>query len=174
MATFALMLPSHAAGTSPIRSVHVSRSGQTYVCDAVMLAPVSPAVAWEVLTDFEHMAQWVPNVRESRVVKHDGNSVIIEQRGLAVFGLLSFPYTTRREIEMNKPLTVRSTQVEGSLRRFASLMALEPEGNFTRLSYHLELVPGVLAGTVVSESFLEHEIAEQFGAIIGEMARRAR
>jgi hypothetical protein len=75
---------------------------------------------------------------------------------------------------MDRPLTVRSTQIEGSLRRFASLMTIEPEGNFTRLTYHLEMVPGILAGAVVSESFLEHEIAEQFGAIIGEMTRRGR
>jgi hypothetical protein len=77
-------------------------------------------------------------------------------------------------MEMNKPISIRATQVKGSLRRVESFMTLTPEGNGTRLNYDLEMVPSLLASTVVSKNYLEHEIPEQFGAIIGEMTWRAK
>lgn len=172
-ATLLLILGGHVAAQSPIRHVNVTYDGATYFCDVFMQAPVPPAVAWDVLTDFEHMAEWVPNVRESRVMKQENNTVMVEQRGMAKFGVALLPFTTHRVIEMNKPTAIRSTQVKGSFGRVDSLMKLEPDGKGTRLDYHLEVVPGLLAGAILSKSFLEHELAEQFVAIIGEMTRRA-
>jgi hypothetical protein len=71
-------------------------------------------------------------------------------------------------------VTIRSAQVKGSLRRVESLMTLEPDGNGTRMTCHLEMVPSLLAGSVMSKRFLEHEITEQFGPIVGDMTRRAQ
>jgi len=172
VAMLALVGNAAVAAESPIRSIDVKYDGETYVVDAVMFAPVGQAVAWEVLTDFDHMAQWVPNVAVSKVLKHEGNWVTVEQRGMARFGGASFPYVTERKIEMKSPSAIKTTQLKGSLRRVESSIALEPEGKGTRLNYHLEIVPSVLTRAVMSTSFVEHEIIEQFTAIIGEMAHR--
>jgi ribosome-associated toxin RatA of RatAB toxin-antitoxin module len=126
-----------------------------------------------VLTDFDHMAQWVPNVAESKVLKRDDNSVTIEQHGVAKYGALSFPYTTERKIEMKPMGSIDSLQTKGSLRRVASTLQLQPEGKGTRLTYHLELEPSLLASALLSKDFLQHEVGEQFTAIIAEMVRRA-
>jgi len=161
------------AAESPIRAIDVTYDGDTYVLNAVMFAPVAQAVAWEVLTDFEHMTQWVPNVAESKVLKRDDNSVTIEQRGVAKYGAVSFPYVTERKIEL-KPLgSIMSMQTKGSLRRVASTLLLQTEGKGTRLTYHLEIEPSLLASALLSKEFLQHELGEQFTAIIGEMVRRA-
>src|SRR5271165_901141 len=161
------------AAESPIRAIDVTYDGDTYVLNAVMFAPVAQAVAWEVLTDFEHMTQWVPSVAESKVVKRDDNSVTIEQRGVAKYGAVSFPYVTERKIEL-KPLgSIMSMQTKGSLRRVASTLLLQTEGKGTRLTYHLEIEPSLLASALLSKEFLQHELGEQFTAIIGEMVRRA-
>ncbi len=164
--------PSLAAD-SPIRSVDVTYDGNTYVLNAVMFAPVAQAVAWDVLTDFDHMAQWVPNVAESKVLKRDDNSVTIEQHGVAKYGAISFPYTTERKIDMKPMGAIDSLQTKGSLRRVASTLVLQPEGKGTRLTYHLEIEPSLLASALLSKDFLQHEVGEQFTAIIGEMVRRA-
>ena len=60
------------------------------------------------------------------------------------------------------------------MRRPESLMTLAPDGNGTRLVYHVEMVPDGLAATVMSKEFLEHELRDQFSAIIAEMVRRSR
>lgn len=162
------------AADSPIRSVDVTYDGETYVLNAVMFAPVAQAIAWDVLTDFDHMAQWVPNVAESKVVSRGDNSVVIEQHGVAKYGAASFPYVTERQLELKPQSAINSAQLKGSLRRVESTLQLQAEGKGTRITYHLEIVPSFLASALLSKSFLEHELTEQFGAIIGEMARRAQ
>lgn len=162
------------AADSPIRSIDVTYDGETYVLNAVMFASVAQTVAWDVLTDFDHQAKWVPNVTESKVLKREDDSITIEQRGTARYGAVSFPYTTERKIEMKPLVTIHSVQIEGSLRRVESMMMLEPEGKGTRLNYHLEVVPSGLATVLLSKRFIEHQVSEQFTAIIEEMVRRAQ
>jgi len=172
-ATLILAGSPSLAADSPIRSIEVAYDGETYVLNAVMFAPVAQAIAWEVLTDFDHMAQWVPNVTESKVLKRDDVSVTIEQSGVAKYGAVSFPYDTERKLDLKPQAAINSTQIKGSLRRVTSTMMLEPDGKGTRLTYHLEIVPSLLAGALLSKEFVQHEISQQFIAIIGEMVRRA-
>lgn len=162
-----------AAADSPIRTINVTYEGDAYTVNAVMFAPVPQAVAWDVLTDFDHMQGWVPNVLQSRATSRDANWVIVEQKGTAKFGAASFPYVTERKIEMTMPTSIKTTQLKGSLRRVESTLKLEPDGKGTKITYHLEVVPSVLASTVMSKPFLEHEVTEQFTAIVGEMTRRS-
>jgi len=161
------------AADSPIRTIEVTRTGETYVVNSVMFAPVAQSIAWDVLTDFDKLAAWVPNVAQSKVTKREENWVMVEQRGTAKFGAASFPYVTERKIEMTHPTTIKTTQLKGSLRRVESTLLLEPDGKGTKINYHLEIVPSILASAVMSKEFLEHEVTEQFTAIVGEMVRRS-
>jgi carbon monoxide dehydrogenase subunit G len=163
---------AHAAD-SPFRSIDVAYEGDAYILNAVMFAPVPQAVAWDVLTDFDHMARWVPNVAESKAIAHDGDSVTVQQHGVAKFGAASFPYTTERRIDLKPQGGIKTVQLKGSFRRVESTLQIEPDGKGTRINYHLEMVPSGLASTVMSKKFVEHEVTEQFTAIVGEMVRRA-
>lgn len=173
LALAAVLACASAAGPSTaIDSVEVRPNADGYAVDLVFHAPVPRELAFEVLADFDHMADWIPNLRESRVVRREGQRLTIEQKGTAHFGRLSFPFTTVREIELAAPASIHSTQVKGSMKRFESWMSLAAEGAATRLHYHAELTPGAIAATVLSRSFLEHEFAEQFEAVVAEMVRR--
>jgi carbon monoxide dehydrogenase subunit G len=134
--------------------------------------PVPPALAWEVMTDFESMARWVPNLRSSRVLRREGPVVHVEQVGIASFGPLSFDFTMVRRLELEPPLHIAAEQVRGTLRRYRSTIRLAPHRAGTRLTYRVDLEPGLLVGAILSRDFIEHEIREQFGAIAQEMVRR--
>jgi hypothetical protein len=162
------------AAESPIRNIDVVLDGDRYRADVVMFAPVPLNIAWDVLTDFGHMSQWVPNVKESKATVTEPNVVMVEQQGVARFGIFSFPYSSVRKMQLNPQKTVKSTQIEGSMKQLESLMTLTPDGNGTRLNYHLEMVPAGLASAVLSKDFVQNELTEQFKAIIGEMVRRNR
>lgn len=172
LALLLLLAAAHAAAEGYVRSVEVKRVGDGYVVEAVMFAPVSNEHAWDVLTDYDHMDRFVPNVKSSKVVARDGQRLAIEQHGVAHFGALNLPYSSERQIELDPSRTIRSRQTSGNMKRVESVTKLSPEGRGTRLDYHLELVPSFLASSVLSEDFLRHEVDEQFNAIIGEMVRR--
>lgn len=174
LALAACVLAASAAAQSPVRSIDVVHEGDTYVLNAQIFAPVTQAIAWEVLTDFENMPKWVSNVIESHIVKPGDKQMTIEQKGNAKFGALSFAYTSLREIVLNPQTTIQSTQVKGSMKKQVSLMTLSAEADGTRMQYRLELVPSLVASTVLSPDFLKHEVNEQFAAIIGEMTKRKK
>lgn len=169
-----LAIGTGAAAQSPIRSIDIAEKDDGYVADVVMFAPVPTAIAWDVLTDFDRMAGWVPNVKESKVLARDGNTLEIEQRGVAKFGVASFPYVSTRKMVLDPQKTVLATQIKGSMKRLQSLMKVSAEGSGTQLNYRLELVPSGLAALALSKDFLKHELTEQFTAIVGEMVRRAK
>ena len=174
LALTACAMAATALAQSPVRSMEVTYDGDTYVVKAQMFAPVTQAIAWDVLTDFPNMAKWVPNVRESTIVKQGDKQFTIEQRGTAKLAGPSFSYTSLREIVVNPQTTIESTQIKGSLKLQHSLMRVSPEGDGTRMQYQLEIVPSLLASVVMSEDVLKHEIEEQFTAIVGEMMKRKK
>lgn len=160
---------------SPIRSVDVTQNDDgAFVANVVMQAPVPPKVAWDVLTDFGNMQKWVPNVRESKVVSSDGNTMTIEQKGTAKFGPIPIPYTSVRKMQLEPEKSILSTQVSGSMKKLVSLMRVTAEGTGTRLDYRLELVPSAAASLGVSKDLLKSELTDQFTAIVGEMVRRTK
>ncbi|MFO1303892.1 MAG: SRPBCC family protein [Burkholderiales bacterium] len=160
--------------TNAVRSVDVTQGDDGYVATLVMQAPVSPKIAWDVLTDFDNMQKWVPNVKESKVTSSEGNTLTIEQKGLAKFGPFSFPYVSVRKMQLDPGKSILATQVQGSMKKLVSLMRVSADGNGTRLDYKLEIVPSGLAAGVMSKDFLKGELTDQFNAIVGEMVRRSK
>jgi len=167
-------LAAPAAAETPVTHVDIDlrQSGRTFVVDATFSAPVPPSVAWDVLTDFEHMDAFVPNLAESRIVARDGNLLTILQYGIARFGPLAMRFESERQVTLAPFATIRSTQLRGTMDKLDSTTTFAAEGTGTRLTYHVEAIPGALFPDVVARRFLRHEIAEQFAAIVREMVRR--
>jgi carbon monoxide dehydrogenase subunit G len=130
--------------------------------------------AWEVLTDFQNFPKFVPNLRESAVIKPGDKQFTIEQKGVAKFGAFSFNWTSQREIVLTPQTAILSTQVKGSLKKQQSLMNVSAEGEGTRMNYRLELVPSFPASAALSEDLLKRETEEQFTAIVAEMLKRKK
>jgi hypothetical protein len=59
------------------------------------------------------------------------------------------------------------------MRRREALTTVTPADGGTRLRDQVDVVPGARCPAALTERFREHEIEEQFGAIVKEMVRRA-
>jgi|APIni6443716594_1056825.scaffolds.fasta_scaffold171424_2 carbon monoxide dehydrogenase subunit G len=168
-----LAAPARAQPAQPAVRIAVTRDGANYYIDASLRTAAPPQVAWDVLTDFDRMATFAPNVETSRATARSGNRVKLEQRGVARFGPLAFPFESQREIELVPIEIIRSRQTAGSLRHLVSLTTLNAAGTGTRIDYHVEVDPGALYPSFVMLPFLKREVAAQFAAIDREMRRRA-
>ena len=160
------------AELAPEFSIEVARSGETFIVHALLFAPVSRQEAWTVLTDFDHMTGFVPNLTESRVVERAGNRLTVAQKGVARFGALEFPFDSVREVDLNPEESVRSRNIRGNLRKLKSVTRLAEAEGGTRISYRVEAILDWWFSNAVGEAFLRHEIREQFDAIVKEMRRR--
>ena len=124
------------------RDIRVQRHGNAFSIDAVMHAPVPPATAWEVLTDFEHMPRYQSSLKSSQVLERSPQRVLVQQKGVARFGPFSNAFESVREMQLTPQRSIRAQQVSGSaLKQMASLMTLEPEEGGTRLTYRADMEP---------------------------------
>lgn len=166
-----LLLSGRGAQAAGV-AAQVEKDGEAYRVEAVILAAVSPSLAWEVLTDFDHMERFVPNVEHSEVIARDGLVLTLRQRGAVRFGPVSRRFESQRRIELQPPGTLISRQISGSLRQMESSTTIAPAAGGTRIVYRALLEPPVRLPALVGATLVRHEVEEQFDAIVAEMLRR--
>src|SRR6476659_9964773 len=74
-----------AADDSDIE-VHVEQRGRTIVVDVAMPVEATALQAWQVMTDYDHMAKFVSNLDESKVMSRTGDTLTVFQKGTAKRG----------------------------------------------------------------------------------------
>src|SRR6516225_9089325 len=74
------------------QQIEADGRGETISVTATAEMLVDPHTAWKVITDYDHLAEFIPSMRSSRVVRRDADRVLIEQSG--EFSFLSSPTTT--------------------------------------------------------------------------------
>ena len=152
--------------------VTVDYKDGTYTASLRTRTPAPPTIVLAVLTDFEHMAEFMPGVVSSHIVARQGNSYQVSQRGKVSFGPFSMSFESLRQIDVVDGQRILSRSLAGSARRMQSEMRIEPLEHGTRLEYHIEVEPESWIPSSLGANFLQHELAEQFNALTKEMFRR--
>ncbi len=165
-------LSTAAAAESAIISIDVRQTEDVYVVDMVLWLPVPRELAFDVLVDFEHMPNWVPNLRASRVLTREASRATVEYQGAVPFGFLRIPFTTVRETEFTRPVWIHTMETKGTMKRHESRIDLAAEETGTRLKYHVEMAPAGIAAMLVSKRRVELEMRQFFEAIAAEILRR--
>lgn len=144
----------------------------TYFTSLSLRVVAQPAQVLEVLTDFEHMADFVPNLIASRVVSRSGNVYRIHQQGNAVFGPFSFPFESERRIEWFPEGRLVAQALSGSTKYMRSELRYQGGAGGTRIDYRMEVIPDRWIPSGMGVNLMRHELAEQFSALAREIARR--
>jgi hypothetical protein len=170
---FSLMPVAFAADTSRVQ-VEVSALSEGFLVKATIEAPVSVKTAWDVLTDFDHMTDILSNLTASKVSSRHGQILIVEQAGVAKFGLFSFPFNSQREIRLEPMRRILAKSLSGALKRMESEAQLSQgdDARLVHIVYQAEIVPDSVLARMFGASFIRHETEEQFRTMVAEMRRR--
>jgi carbon monoxide dehydrogenase subunit G len=152
--------------------VHVERSGDHFTVDLSLYAPVPPALAWAVLTDFERMSVFVPNLVSSDVIERSENLLKVRQKGVSRFGIFAMDFESVQETRLSPQSEIRAHGISGNFRRMDSVMQLQAEGSGTRLTYHADVQPDFWFPPFIGPAMARRDMAEQFTAMLQEMLRR--
>jgi uncharacterized membrane protein len=153
-------------------AVAVDKVEDTVTIDVSFYAPVPVESAWEVLTDFEHMAEIVSNLEASRVSGRNGSKLIVMQRGRVSSGPLSYSFESSREVELKPYEEIHGRMISGNMKRLEGITRLTAEGEGTRIVNHGEFVPDIWIPPFVGLRLVERETRKQFQEMRDEMMRR--
>ncbi len=154
-------------------SIETSGEGDLVTVTASAEMQVDPRTVWSAISDYDHLAEFIPNMRSSRVVQRDGDRLLVEQTG--EFGFLFFqqPVEVKLAVVESPPWRIVAHAVGGNLREMEGRYELEslPMGA-VRLSYSGRLVPGFPVPPIIGRVVVRSVLAKQFTAMVNEILRR--
>ena len=166
-----------ASAQVPQLTVDVKRvpldDGHVFDVTASGTVAAAPAAVWKILTNYERMPEFVPDLRQARVLARVGNEAIVDQLGSASF--LFF----RRDIH----LVVRVTEtpinvidialVSGDMKVYACRWELVPlpDSGGTRIQYSGKLAPNFYVPDMLGASIIRADVQRMMDAVLVRLDR---
>jgi ribosome-associated toxin RatA of RatAB toxin-antitoxin module len=131
--------------------------------------PYSVEQVWQILTDYDHLADFIPNLSKSQRIEHPQNGIRIEQIGAQA--LLRFKFCARVVLDMVEqfPNQLQFQMVEGDFKRFYGSWNLESvqtaQGPGTSLSYTVRVLPHRAMPVALIERKLKNGLVVNLSAI---------
>jgi hypothetical protein len=134
---------------------------------------VDTRLAWSVLTDYNRLAEFVPDMHSSRVVSKPGEPIRVLQRGEKSWLILDAPFEVLMQMNETPYSHIAFHQLSGTLRDMFGEWRLLPAKGGLRITYYARMEPGLLSPRAPGDSLLiGADIGRMLEAIGQEMVRR--
>ena len=163
----------HAAADDSDILVHVRKDGPVISVEVRCPVEAPASVLWDVLTDYDHMAQFVSNLQQSHVEQRVDNLLRVRQSGKASRGPLSISFENVREIQLVPFSEIRSRLVSGDLVASTFVTRIADGAGGLRIEHAGIYTPNMWVPPVVGPALIEAETRKQFGEIRTEILRRS-
>ena len=135
---------------------------------------LAPEWVWAVLTDYENLSRFIPNLESSRLLWRRANVVGLEQEGAQSFIGLRFRARVQLELsEEREQLQLSFQMVKGDFRRFEGSWQIGHDSAGTSLLYELTVQGCVGMPIGLIEQRLREDLAANLRAVQQEALRRA-
>lgn len=171
----ALLLCAALAGAAEVlrdATINAWRAEGVIHVEASFHVDVPPALAWRVMTDYEHMVAFVPTMTESRVLSAANGRLTVYQKGVASLAWFSHDWEVEREVTLEPEVTIRSRALRGNVKRMEMETHLTPEGDGVHIRYRALTVPDFWVPPLIGPALMKSEVTDQFTALAAEMHRR--
>jgi ribosome-associated toxin RatA of RatAB toxin-antitoxin module len=104
--------------------------------------PAERQQVWQVLTDYDHLAEFIPNLVESRVIGRENGRTLVRQVGSQKVLFAQFSAAVVLAIEEIFPQQLRFQKTQGDFLIFEGFWDLADwSAHQTLLTYHLQVKP---------------------------------
>jgi ribosome-associated toxin RatA of RatAB toxin-antitoxin module len=168
-----LMICALPAWATPTVAVSVERTDGIYKITARGEVAASPQAVWRILTDYEHMAEFVPDLQRVRVLSRSGDEAVIEQLGEARF--LFFRRAIRLVVQAHEqPISqIDISLVDGDMKVYNCTWQLAPvpETGGTRVSYSGTVAPKFYVPGMLGSNLIRRDIEKMMVAVMRRLDR---
>ncbi len=121
-----------------------------------------PASIWNIITDYNNLANTMPGVRQSKVVEDRGNVKIIDQTSKTDVLFIKIKFSTRMIITENFPETLSFELISGDFKTFNGKWVLTPDEhlNGTFLVWTAQVNPDFSAPDFIVDAVQKRDLRE--------------
>lgn len=166
---------THAAetGKQPF-TVEAKRNGDAIQVSVRTTVKAPLALIWSTLTDYDHLAEFIPGMKKSRLVERQGKVAVIEQSGLAHLWFFHFPIDVTVEVTEHPSFAIQIRLLKGNLKRLEGHYEIEKIGeDLYSLRWSGTIEPGLAVPGFLATDMMRKNISEQFLGMVSEIERRA-
>lgn len=134
---------------------------------AQIFIPSRPDSVWMVITDYDHLREFIPNLAESRLLEDHGSVKLIEQVAEGKWFVFGKRARVVLEVEEHKYSRVDFHVVDGDFSVFDGSWELRPGkgGHGTLLSYRLNVKSRFMAPGFMVKHALSRDIPGRLAAV---------
>ena len=169
-----LALPTVAAGSGDDdQAVSVTETQGVYTIAARFLVPASPAIVTAVLTDYDGIPRFLPNVRTSRLIERRDQQALVEQE--AVVKLMFFSTHIHLLLGIDEsPTAIRFVDRSGkSFVSYQGAWTLAERDDQVEITYSLTAKPSFEAPAFMIRRLMRRDASDQITRLRAEMIARA-
>lgn len=132
---------------------------RTRKISAQVLIPHAIEPIWRVLTNYEALADFIPNLAISRRLEHPNGGIRLEQVGTQK--LLRFNFSARVVLDLEEkfPHEINFNMVEGDLKAFSGAWRLEPQPQANEVATNLCYSVCVLPKRTMPVALIERRLS---------------
>jgi carbon monoxide dehydrogenase subunit G len=136
-------------------------------------APVAPAVAWRVLTDYDSLGRFVHSIESSHLERRDDGALFVRQTAVGGPTLLRrrFHVLLLLDLEPDRRIGFRDTLGQDFVT-YAGEWRVIADSAATRIEYEVEAEPRGLVARTFCRGALDHAARELLGEVRDEMLKR--
>lgn len=144
-----------------------SEGSQVFEVAASGTVKASQAAVWKVLTDYEAMPEFVPDLEKTKVISRTGNRAIIEQSGVARFLFLSRTINLVVHVSEEPMSSIEIKLVTGDMKVYHCRWEMTPlpEGG-TRIAYSGKMVPKFYVPGMLGSNIIRRDIERMMKAVL--------
>jgi hypothetical protein len=151
--------------------VQVEADASVVRISAQIATSVDRKTAWDVLADYGHWAEFIPDLLVSRVVSRPGEPLVVEQRGRIPW-LPAFPLVVIAAVEESPYKGLRFQRIAGNIKAMEGEWQVQGKVH-VRLIYHSTVEPGFPLPPQVTIEIFRQDAKLRLEAMAREMERRA-
>jgi ribosome-associated toxin RatA of RatAB toxin-antitoxin module len=160
---------------------HVTKNGQSFFeITAHRFVRATQQQAWRVLTDYDRLPEFVPNLQSSKVISRTGNEIILEQDSKAGFLFISQNIHLVVRVIEQPHSAIDVTFVSGDMKYYVARWEIAPaqeDGlDGARITYSGKMEPDFFVPPLVGAALVENDVKAMVEAVVIEIdkARQPR
>ena len=115
--------------------------GRRSVVEAACVIPAPQDAVWRVLTDYDHLADIVPFLTESRVTGETGGAKVLQQAGRGRLWIFHRSFAVTFGVEEQPESFIAFRALAGDFRTFDGFWRVEPTAEGTRVRHQVVIEP---------------------------------
>ena len=166
-------LLSAGIAASAESEIRIERSQDAIRINATLRVDAHHRIAWQVLTDYNNMARFVPGMQTSQIVSGPGEALLLKQAGQSGFLLFALPIKVVVRIAETPLEVIRFEAVGGSFKNKRGEWRIKGQDDATLLVYQASIAPGFWVPPLIGPAVMGQDVRSELMGLAREMQRRA-